>query len=143
MGNLPDGVFDVFDDVIRVISAPSWTVERLTRLARSLAEARQQRASPEAVTQVVVDQAPELESTFRRLLIPTDAGQFYALLAVIIMIFSLSADRGGNVTAEDAQRITNEAVERCAGRPPTESPTVGHPSAREPLERKSPQAKSH
>jgi hypothetical protein len=122
IGDIPDGVFDVFDDVIRVVSSPSWTVDRLNRLAGKLSKAREQKASPEAVAEIVDKEDPQLASVFRRLLVPADAGQFYGLLAVIVTILLYLASQGNQASPEDVERITNQAVERCVESPQTTAP---------------------
>ena len=129
IGDLPEGVFDVFDDVIRVVSSSAWTVDRLNLLAGKLTQAREQRAAPEAVAEMVRNEDPELGSLLMKLLIPKDAGQFYGMLAIVVSILLFLASQSGQASQEDVERITDQAVERCIQSPQIAAPAPVGPAA--------------
>jgi hypothetical protein len=48
MGHIPDGIFELVGNTIRILSAPQRTINELSRLADILREARGKKEEPEA-----------------------------------------------------------------------------------------------
>ena len=114
MGVIPDGVFTVVDGVIRVLSAPTITIERLRHLAHVLEGIRQSRSEPSEVVKLVRNEAPELQSVTDAL--PRTRNELYAFLGVIIVAITaviaaiaLFGDSGPSDV--DVQRMVEDAIQ--------------------------------
>jgi hypothetical protein len=80
VGSVPDGIYHFRDETLHIVS--TWPEERRKDLADKLAAAQQ------AQDRQAVEHALAQESDFRdlllQLLVPTNAGEFWALVAAII-----------------------------------------------------------
>lgn len=116
IGDIPDGTFDVIGDTIRVLSAPDYTHEKLRRLADIIRGAQSAQASPEQIVETLEREAPELQPFLQRLVASPEA--VAAWLALLLMVLQvLMSLQNPPATADDVEKITNRAVERCIQQP--------------------------
>jgi hypothetical protein len=82
MGSIPDGLYEVVDDVLRITS--DWTAEAQQGLAAELTDARE-RDDLEAAESAIRSR-PDLFAAVRQRVVPNDPGAFWALVAVVVEI---------------------------------------------------------
>lgn len=116
IGDIPDGTFDVIGSTIRVLSAPDYTHEKLRRLAEVIRSAESSGATREQVVAKLEREAPELQPFLQRLVTSPEAmGAWLALLLMALqMLMSLQKPPA---TADDVEKMTNSAIDRCIQQP--------------------------
>ena len=87
MGTVLDGVFNVTERAIEVLSAPDWTLQRLQSLATIVKEARKSGAPPENVAKQLKEEAPELSSLAD--VLPKTRKELYAALGILLGAISI------------------------------------------------------
>lgn len=87
MGSVIDGVFNASAQVLEVVSAPYWTYKRLEELAARIQEIQQSSDSPDAKTERLKAEVPELASIAD--VFPKTRNELYAALAVVIAAISV------------------------------------------------------
>jgi hypothetical protein len=113
MGHIPDGVYNVFGNVLQVLSAPAHSIDELRRLAEILRQARARSESADAVKERIRKESPSL-STIADLL-PANRVERIAFIAMVIAAVGVIGDllRTGekptNVTVN--QVINNITIE--------------------------------
>lgn len=107
MGSVPDGVFNVLGDVIKIIDAPKRTVEQLSRYVQVLHEARAQNLPREEVKRKIDKDIPELAgiSSF----LPKTRTELYAFLALLVSLFTILKE---DAKPQDINIIINNTVEQ-------------------------------
>jgi hypothetical protein len=88
MGSIPDGVYDFVGETLTVVSL--WTPGRIARVVAGLERARNA-ADPRAATEAVLAEEGDLLGLVKRLVIPSDAGHFWALIAAFLALLQLMA----------------------------------------------------
>jgi hypothetical protein len=96
MGSVPDGLYDFTGETLRIIS--DWTPERRQRLATALQAVREQ-PNARVAAEAVIASEPELLAVAKRLLIPHTAGEFWALVAALVAILTLTQTGSGTTSA--------------------------------------------
>ena len=84
MGHVPDGVFNVVGSTIEILSAPSRTIQELTRLVEILRTARSLQSKPEDVARNIERELPALAPLMQ--LLPANRSEWLAFLAVLLAI---------------------------------------------------------
>ncbi len=84
MGHVPDGVFNVVGSTIEILSAPSRTIQELTRLVEILRAAKTSSAKPEDVARDIERDVPALAPLMQ--LLPANRSEWFAFLAVLLAI---------------------------------------------------------
>jgi len=128
MGRIPDGLFDFIDSTIRVLAGPQQSVDGLRRLQLVIEDARRTKADPRQVVAAVEEQIPSLGGLIHQLLIPRNAGEFYAFLGVLltaIVLVQTLREQPGGVTNVNVDRQVVQVIEDCWGNGPQEPPS--HP----------------
>jgi hypothetical protein len=132
---LPDGTFNVVDDTIQVLTASRLTTKRLLRLQAILEQANagfraaqaMTDASVQAVSEAVVDEAPELRPLLERYGPKMQAALLF-LLALIVQTLiqqGVAELRDDSVTRGDVRRAVERAVEQSKQDPPQDQPRHG------------------
>ncbi len=115
MGSVPDGVFDVTDNVIRLLSGPQKTVEQLRKLASVIKEARETVEKPNKAVEKIKNEAPELSSIVDAL--PKTRNELYGFLTIILMavgsIIAVAALYKNDSPSEaDIQNMIDNTIEQ-------------------------------
>jgi hypothetical protein len=110
IGRVPDGLYNLRDGLIELLSGPSQTIADLKRFAALLEEARAKRIPPEEVAAKVARELPQYEGFVRRFLLPRSPGDFFAFLLLVIAAIDLFKPHGA--TREEIEAIVNESIER-------------------------------
>lgn len=92
IGRIPDGTYNVFGDVLELLSGPSQTVEDLKRLSEILERARAQQALPEEVLAEIEDNDPKLKTISD--LFPKTRNEFYMVVGLVIAAIALMTGSG-------------------------------------------------
>jgi len=111
IGSIPDGIYDLLEDSIRLLSGPATTVQQLQALAALIADARETKASSEEVKKAFEKDLPELASLGGML--PRSRGELYAfltLLATIVMLLIQVADQPER-TSITVNQVIEQVVE--------------------------------
>ncbi len=117
MGTIPDGVFTATGNVLRLLSGPANTVERLVRLSEVINAAREQRKEPNQIVEEIKKEAPELSSIVDAL--PRTRSELYNFLLVILTALGLliaaisSNDDDGAVDEVRIGKMVEESVARA------------------------------
>lgn len=130
MGSIPDGVYDVVGDSIRVLAASEISRRELERIAKVFGELRDREATPEEVRQAIQDEAPSLSPIVEKFG-PKTFGDWIALLALIVAIATLLLEQRNALTAADIERLSGAVIERTieeTRQSPAPSPTAGAPA---------------
>ncbi|MFA0367838.1 SEC-C metal-binding domain-containing protein [Vibrio cyclitrophicus] len=107
MGSIPDGVFNIMGDVIKIIDAPRKTIEQLSRYVKVLHDARSQGLPREEVKRKIEEDIPELSSIVSFL--PKTRTELYAFIAVLISIFTYLKE---DPKPQDINIMINSAIEQ-------------------------------
>lgn len=118
-GEIPDGVYDFVGEAMRVVAAPSYSRERLERIAAILAQARQAGAPAADVVAALEDEAPELSDLARRLLVPRTPAELAGFLVVLLMVVQiyLMTKPPSQPTEAELNQLAEQAVERAIEQP--------------------------
>lgn len=111
MGEVPDGVFNVTDGVLEVLSAPTITHERLRRLQAILLSAKEGTATVDDAVDRLEREAPEL-APFMGSLHREPAAWLAILLTVITFLLGQSAGTTINV-----EHVTQTIIQECMQHP--------------------------
>lgn len=86
VGSIPDGIYEFIGETLNIVS--SWSPERIQRFTAALELAR---GAPDAraATEAVIAQHEDLLDLAKRLLVPRDAGQFWAFVAALLALLAL------------------------------------------------------
>lgn len=107
MGHVPDGVYDLIDNAIRLLQGPDRTVNELQRLAAVLREAKARGATADEVGAAIRRQLPEIRSLAD--ILPKTRAELYAFMAILLTIITLAIsekEKGNTVNIETQQIIT-------------------------------------
>jgi hypothetical protein len=85
----PRRLFDFIEGTIRVLAGPHQSVDDLRQLRWIIEDARQKGADARQVAAAIETQVPALVPLIRQLLIPRNAGEFYAFLGFLISVILL------------------------------------------------------
>ena len=108
-GHVLGGVYNIVGDTLKLLQGPERTISELERLRVILHEARQSGASAEEVRSTVRHEFPGWGPALARLLVPKTPADFYALIAVVLMVVGmiLSAKQAGQATNIEAEQVIN------------------------------------
>ena len=95
-GRVPDGTYNVFGNVLGLLSGPSQTVEDLKRLSEILKKARDRQASREEVLAEIEQNVPKLKLISD--ILPKTRTEFYAVIGLIIAAIALMAGSGSKIS---------------------------------------------
>jgi hypothetical protein len=116
-GEVPDGVFNVTDGVLEVLSAPALTRERLERLRGILLSVKQGTTAPAEAVEQLEREAPELDAFLARL--RRDPAAIAAFLMLLLqLIIYLLGHQGDTI---NVQHVTETIIQQCVQHP------EGHP----------------
>jgi hypothetical protein len=87
MGSIPDGVYDLQDDTLKVIKASGTSPETLQSLIGLLEALRRGEASSSQVIDRVEQEAPALAPTVRKALEKSDPAKWVMLLIAVISLY--------------------------------------------------------
>jgi hypothetical protein len=111
-GRIPDGIYDVLGETIRILRSSDRSASQLQKLADALKAARQNNASPDEIKQTIKEQAPELTGIAD--LLPTNRNELYGAVSAICAILSVLI--AGAALYLSAQAITPEQVDEIIAR---------------------------
>lgn len=114
-GEIPDGVFNVTDGVLEILSAPSITRERLERFQAILSSVRTGSTAPSDALDVLRQEAPELQSYWDR--IKSDPAAMAGWIAVILMVIQLLLSGHDPSVVTDIHQTTNVIMQQCVQHP--------------------------
>jgi hypothetical protein len=86
MGSIPGGFYDFIGETLRLLS--NWSPERLSQLVTNLQRARRA-PDPRSATTAALQEEPGLQAVAQRLLVPRNAGEFWALVAALLTLLAL------------------------------------------------------
>lgn len=138
VGEIPDGVYDFVGDTIRIVASSGYSRQQLERLAALVAQAREARAPAAEVVATLEREAPELSELAERLLVPKTPADLAGWLMLLLMVLQLVLARpSSDVSEQDVQRLTEQAVERAiqqqpAPAAPSPRSVSGEPTSKRP-----------
>jgi len=115
MGSVPDGVYNVTGNVIRILSGSQKTIEQLQKLASVISEARKTVSEPNKAAEKIKQEAPELTSIIDAL--PKTRNELYGFLTVILMavgtaIAGVALYKDSPPSDVDVQNMIDKTIER-------------------------------
>jgi hypothetical protein len=114
MGTIPDGFYEFVGDTLTIVSR--WSPERRRRFAGELEKARG--SGNRSAAEAVVRKQPDLLPVAQRLLIPRNAGEFWAFIAALLTAIALlGSQSGGNVTVNE-----RTVIEKVTSKPKPSKP---------------------
>lgn len=140
MGHIPDGVYNVFGNVLQVLSAPAHSIDELRRLAEILERARARSEGADAVKERIRKESPGL-STIADLL-PTNRAEFIVFITMVIAAVSLIADLSRS--GEKATNVTvNQVINNITIEAPKDPSEKKARSAKPPVKKAVPRASTY
>lgn len=120
-GPIVPGMYDFVGDTLHVVS--TWPQDRIERLAAALAATRKQ-PNGRAKAEALLAAEPGLSELAKRLVIPRDAGQFWAFIAALLALLTLlSSGDKATVTRETViERVTTEPTAEPQKKLPPQPP---------------------
>jgi len=115
MGTIPDGVFTVAGNVIKLLAGPQKTIEQLKLLANVIYEARKTVDEPNKAIEKIQKEAPELSSIADFL--PKTRNELYSFLTVILLtigtiIAGAALYKNEGPSEDDIQKMIEQSIER-------------------------------
>lgn len=116
MGTIPDGVYTVAGNVLRLLSGPQKTIEQLKKLAAVIAEARRIENEPNQIAEKITQEAPELSSVVDAL--PKTRSELYNFILVIltaisVLIATAAVNKNEGPSEAEVERMVEETVEKA------------------------------
>lgn len=106
MGNIPNGLYEFVGQTRRIVS--NWSPDRRQRLATEIKVAQRASQPRAAVTQAITKE-PELRALAQQLLVPRNAGQFWAFIAALLAVLTLAHGLSqGPTIDEQRQTVINQ-----------------------------------
>lgn len=100
-GHIPDGVYGIQDDALKVVSSGAVPADHLQGLIDLLESLRDGEATPEDVIDKVEADAPELAPVIRNVLAKTDPKFWVSILIMILLWYLPSPKASSGPTAEE------------------------------------------
>jgi PHP family Zn ribbon phosphoesterase len=106
-GHAIDGVFNIINDSIEILSGPQITVERLDKLEKIFKSSERKKSSPEEIEDTIKKEVPELSKISD--IMPKKRTEFYEFIKVMILIlqFIISTSNNGGVTKAEPHQVIN------------------------------------
>lgn len=119
-GHIPDGVFDVTGNAIRLISGTLKTVEQLMQLSSILVNAQKERKTKEQVSEEIQKEVPDLKS-FASML-PQTRNELYSFLTIILtaiglIIACIALSNNNSISEHEIQKMINQSIQESIQRP--------------------------
>lgn len=83
MGSVPDGLYNITGNVIRLLAGPQKTIDQLNHIVSVLTEARNTASEPNKAVEIIKKSAPELSSIVD--VLPKTRNELYGILTVLLM----------------------------------------------------------
>lgn len=126
MGSIPDGVYTAAGNVLRLLSGPQITVERLQKLAAVIREVHKKNAEPQQVTDLIKKEAPELRSVVDA--IPKTRSELYNFILVILTAISVliaaNALTSKGLDEDEIEKLVEDTVEEAIRESQTQSSKI-------------------
>jgi hypothetical protein len=127
MGSVPGGLYEFRDEVLLLTS--TWPRDRLQKFATAIEAA--QRAQNRAAAEAAITANPEFAEIARRLLVPRDPGQFWAMIAVLLSVLTLAiGNQGETINVTQRTVIEQVAPAKPTTKPPPRPPPRKHSKKR-------------
>jgi len=124
MGEVPDGFYELIGQSVNISSASNYSAAQLQRVIEVLRAARSGEPDVDAVASQLEQDAPEVAAVVRRLLVPKDAGQFYALMTLLLtalILLQAQLQSHGTPTPSEIEQVCVHAIEQVVHDP---APTI-------------------
>lgn len=135
-GRILDGLYEFAGDALRSFTATTpYSALHIQRLIRVVKRAQRGEATAQDIADSIQRDAPDLAAVAQRLLVPKTAGDFYAMLAVLLAILLYLLTHGDNtMSTEDVEKVTHDVVEQVMNeKPPMPvAPTAEPPRTKRP-----------
>ncbi|MFQ5585475.1 MAG: SEC-C metal-binding domain-containing protein [Thermodesulfobacteriota bacterium] len=133
MGTIPDGVFTVTGNIIKLLAGPQRTIEQLQHLARVISDARKYVKEPNTTANKIKLEAPELSSIVDAL--PKTRSELYSFLTVILMAIGVVIAVYGSYkdrepTEDEIQKMIDQSIKQAIEE--SKSPKVLQPYKEKP-----------
>jgi len=111
-GSVPDGVYDITGNAIKLISGTLKTVEQLKALSVILTNAQKNNQTREEVDEQIQKETPEL-SSFASIL-PKTRVELYAFITIILMAIGLMITSSSNdsLSEDDVEQMIERAIQQ-------------------------------
>ena len=115
MGHISDGKFNFIGDSIEVLSAPTRTLDELTRLAQIINEAREKNQAPQFVSKRIEEEIPSL-ANFASFL-PESRNELYGFFTLILALltfltpFFLNSQRPPEISIDQVIKAAIQSYE--------------------------------
>ena len=129
-GEVPDGIYEVVGETINVAATSVRSADQFRRIEAVLAEAFETEATPESVVAAVERESPEMGAALRKLIVPRNPTEFWAVVAALLIAIGLllQVTSPEPPSAEEISRITDTAIEKAMHehkKPPPEGESGG------------------
>ena len=119
-GHIPDGVYDVTANVIKLISGTAKSFHQLKQLADILRTAQKENLSKDEVVKRIDEEVPELTSLSS--ILPKTRNELYAFLTLILtaiglLITAYSTATNTSLSEDEIQSMIENTIERSIVQP--------------------------
>lgn len=113
MGSIPDGIFNITGNAIKLISGTLKTVEQLKTLSAILTNAQKHNQTRDEVNKQIQKETPELNS-FAAIL-PKTRIELYAFITIILMAIGLMITSTNNesLSESDVDKMIEGAIQKA------------------------------
>jgi hypothetical protein len=141
MGSIPDGVYDIQNNTLKVIQASGTSTETLQSLIRLLESLRRGEASSSQVIDRVEQEAPALAPTVRSALGKSDPAKWIALLIAIFSLYLQTTAAQPPSAEEVAEAIREKSISTFSVPSPAANPNPATPPPTEKTKKRKPKKK--
>ena len=115
MGSIPDGIYNITGNVIRLLAGPQKTIKQLQQIADVIAEARDTVAEPNKAVEIIKQEAPELSSIVD--VLPKTRNELYGFLTVLLVavgtvITGIALYKDKAPSEVDVQNMIDKTIEQ-------------------------------
>ncbi len=117
MGHIPDGIYNIIDNAIQVLTAPQRTIDELRRFAALIKSAKENKLSSKELSDNLAQELPELSSLSD--IWPKTRNELYQIILIIIALINmllLSANhylgREDRLPKNEIEHLINGAIEK-------------------------------
>jgi uncharacterized protein YecA (UPF0149 family) len=118
IGEVPDGVFDMTNNAIKMISGTSRSIKNLKKLALILTEAQKSNTSKEQIESIIKKEVPEL-SSFPSIL-PQTRNELYAFITLILTAIGILVTSTSTIkplSESEVIEITERTIQKAMIKP--------------------------
>lgn len=131
MGHIPDGIFTVVSDTIKILSAPNRTIDEFNILTELIQDVQKRKISPEQLSTKISTELPELTPIGNILI--NNRNDLYQIIIIILMIIQMMTvyilEKKEPISIHEVNKLTQEVIEESIAKQKIKPTPIRKPEA--------------